>query len=189
MGISLIELTRIASSANSLLSGGALNTALDAIAEVDIETAKYAIRNHSRYVNPKDALKTALDNLTHAHYALKKKWSSYMAPATLGPFLLELTKKTDAYVCCLISIMHYALGNSTELSSDALYWAETALDSIDSSDESFEETIKQMPARYLGIIRVFTDLYNPSIMKKTINNDLSESDMYDFIRKMRDKIR
>jgi hypothetical protein len=118
----LEKLIDTAKSINKLLDGDAFSTALDAIAGVDIKTAKLAIKNHKNYANPREALNAALDNLNHAHLALEEKCSKWHVRYTQG-FLLNFQLETDAYVCCLIAILHRALGNKKELIKEAFDWA------------------------------------------------------------------
>ena len=146
----LIELAKTAMTVNKLLDGDAFSKALDAIAGVDIKTAKYAIKNHTKYANPREALNTALGNLIHAHIALEEKYSKWRVKLTQG-FLLNFQLETDAYVCCLIAILHRALGNKKEVIKEAFDWAVKAF---------FEAPCSSF--------RVALDLFNPIVWFRLI---------------------
>ena len=176
----LKELLNISNSTYGLVSSDAMNTALEAIAETDITTAKYAIRNHLEYASPEDALKAALGDLTHAHFALHKKWSSALGQVN-GVFMRPIELQTDAYVCCLISILHYALGNNRKLSIDALDWASNALEEITGPID-----IMQIPGLFVGVMKSFTDVVNPFTWSKVIKNKLSDTEIAIFIIEMKE---
>lgn len=176
----LKELLDVSKSTFGLVSSDAMNAALEAISEIDIKTAKYAIKNHLEYASPEDALKAALGDLTHAHFALEKKWSSALGQVN-GVFMRPIELKTDAYVCCLISILHYALGNNRKLSLEALDWASTALDEISGPID-----LVQVPGLFVGVVKSFTDVVNPFTWNKVITNKMSETKIISFMIDMRE---
>jgi len=167
----LIQLLKTNMTVKKLLDGDAFSKALDAIAGVDISNAKYVIKNHTKYANPREALNAALDNLIHAHIALEKKYSSWHAKYILGLSIM-FPQTTDAYICCLIAILHKKLGNSKKLIEESVDWAEKAL--YDNRCPSF---------------RAALDLFNPifwfrSITSKT-NIDIDKIE--NFISFMREQ--
>ena len=163
----LEKLIDTAKSINKLLDGDAFSTALDAIAGVDIKTAKLAIKNHKNYANPREALNAALDNLNHAHIALEEKHSKWHTPYTQG-LALALSLMTDAYTCCLIAILHKVLGNSKDLIQEAVDWAEKS--TFNASDYSS-----------IPVIRLFLDLFNPVFWYKNSKSEIEEDDLKKFI--------
>lgn len=150
--IDLLQIAKFSGSINSLLTGGALETAFQAISVVELKAAKDAFQAINKSKNPREALNRVLTHLETAHISLQKSWSFPGIRFTRMTRAIDAAL-WDAYTCCLIATIHKALGDNQDLIVRAFGWADNAL-RFEESIGDYEEGLISLfnPIAYFDII-------------------------------------